>query len=269
DALREWAEREWPTQKALRALIKETTDEPDHSPIIKPSDNWNFSDPKFQSIHDGVKEGVIPGDLYANILWYYSRPDDVVYCPMAGSGQIIRVWNERSEWMKPDVWNITLIASDLTPRGPYKDQIVPCDIATGACIDHADLIVMDLPYFGMVNGQYSDSSADMANAATVEQWRGFLEKIAPVCRRIQSEGGRVVTVCPNYVDWEAGRQVLTSDMVRRTFTQAGYELTGLAYSSRRIQQTQGIDMARNNKQAKERRLPLSDMAEVAVFTAMP
>ena len=61
------------------------------SSLIKPSDNWNFYNVFYDRIEDGDGYGYIPGDLYANALFYYTKPGDLVVAPMAGSGQIMRV----------------------------------------------------------------------------------------------------------------------------------------------------------------------------------
>jgi hypothetical protein len=40
--------------------------------------------------------GYIPGDLYANCLFYFAWPGDLVVAPMAGSGQIRCVYDDRA-----------------------------------------------------------------------------------------------------------------------------------------------------------------------------
>lgn len=57
-----------------------TEKEPEFSPLIKPSDNWNFGSIKYGRIDDGLGEdwGYIPGELYANCFWYYENPGDLV-----------------------------------------------------------------------------------------------------------------------------------------------------------------------------------------------
>ena len=47
------------------------------SSLIKPSDNWNFYNVFYDRIEDGDGHGYIPGDLYANALFYYTKPGDL------------------------------------------------------------------------------------------------------------------------------------------------------------------------------------------------
>ena len=55
--------------------------------------------------------------------------------------------------------------SDLTPRGPYKEQIKPWNILDGfPPVERApDYVIIDPPYLGACREQYSRRPDDLAN----------------------------------------------------------------------------------------------------------
>src|SRR5215217_5675784 len=154
-----------PTFSGLYDRVKQSAATPPEeafSPIIRPDDNWNFGVVRYGRIDGEDGHGYIPGDLYANCLWYYTKPGDIVAAPMAGAGQIMRVYENRAEWARPEPRDLDIRMFDLSPRGPYAHLIMRHDLRTGFPIPHADYIVMDVPYFGMVEGQYSRMEEDLA-----------------------------------------------------------------------------------------------------------
>ena len=154
--------------------------------------------------------------------------------------------------------------SDLSPRGPYADRIMRHDLRAGFPIPHADYIVMDVPYLGMVEGQYSDKSTDLANMSETA-WTEAMGDIARNCASAQRDGSLCTVISPNYLDTKTGRKVLAAHIIARLFERAGYDLYDKAYASRRVQQTQGQGMARLNNWAKRSRATLTDIAEAMTF----
>ncbi|MHC5729172.1 MAG: hypothetical protein ACYTXY_34650, partial [Nostoc sp.] len=114
------------------------------SPIIKPSDNWNFSTVQYGRIDEklGGDRGYIPGEIYANCFWYYVKPGDLVIAPMAGSGQVWRVYEARQEWMGQHIYDFKLKMFDLTPRGKYKDLITQHDLTKSFPVINPDYIII-------------------------------------------------------------------------------------------------------------------------------
>ena len=96
--------------------------------VIRPTDNWNFSTLRWPRIDGWEGHGYIPGDLYANCLWYYAREGDTVIDPMAGSGMMLKVWEDRAQWSEANTIDIQVMLSDLVPRGPYADRITERDL---------------------------------------------------------------------------------------------------------------------------------------------
>ncbi|PSB00332.1 hypothetical protein [Merismopedia glauca] len=236
------------------------------SPIIKPSDNWNFSTVQYGKIDDKPEEdrGYIPGEIYANCFWYYVKPGDLVVAPMAGSGQVWRVYEARQEWMGKDIYDFNLKMFDLTPRGKYKHLITQHDLTKSFPVENSDYIVIDIPYYGMVAQQYSDKPEDLANMA-LEDWKIAIGAIAKNCAVAQRTGTFCTVISPNYRDIAKGQIFMITDSIRFLWESVGYLFYDKAYSSRRIQQNQTIQMARMNNQAKASRIMLTDITEILTF----
>jgi hypothetical protein len=236
--------------------------------LVKPSDSWNFSQfvyPRLASNTD--QHGYLLGEVYANALFYWSNPGDVVVAPMAGSGMVLHVYDDRRRWMGKEPWDLDLRAFDLTPRGEYADRIAQRD-ALESIEGPADLIIADIPYFGQCRGRYySKSSRNMANM----DWPAYqdaLARLARSCRKAQQVGSRTVIIAAAaFDDDKARRRELIMLHIVDAFRRAGYEAADIAFSTRRIQQHQDPNMARNNTLARERRLMLSDMLVVLCFEA--
>ena len=76
-----------------------------------------------------------PAQVVENLLWYYTKPFDVVYDPMAGGGSTIRVCQQmRRRWQ----------ASDISP---VINEIRPHDITTGFpdWLTKPDFVYLDPP----------------------------------------------------------------------------------------------------------------------------
>jgi hypothetical protein len=234
-------------------------------PIIKPTDNWNFSPVRYGR-RDDEGHGYIPGDLYANCLWYWTKPHQIVAAPMAGVGQIKYVYDCRDEWAIPEPWDLDLRMFDLSPRGEYAHLIEQNDLTIGLPVygSDYDYIIMDVPYFGMVGGQYSNKSSDLANMK-IHQWSKAISAIARSCRDAQVGGGLSTVISPNFRQIKTREVILTTVIVREAFRAAGYVLRDLAYASRRVQQDQSPGMGRTNNMAKRNRTMMTDISEILTF----
>ncbi|MEP0754838.1 hypothetical protein NDA03_21725 [Trichocoleus sp. Lan] len=256
------------TKGILRTIRNEhkKDKEPLFSPIIKPSDNWNFSTVQYGRIDEKVREGrgYIPGEIYANCFWYYVKQGDLVIAPMAGSGQVWRVYEARQEWMGQHVYDFKLKMFDLTPRGKYKILISQHDLIKSCPVVNPDYIVMDIPYYGMAAQQYSNKPEDLANM-DLENWQRAIGTIAKNCASAQQTGTLCTVISPNYRDVSKGLIVMITDTIRMLWESAGYILYDKTYSSRRIQQNQNPSMARMNNHAKANRIMLTDITEVLTF----
>jgi len=250
----------------LRARLNGNDSSERSSSLIKPSDNWNFSPIRYGRLDSsGSDWGYIPGDLYANCLWYYAKSGDTVVAPMAGTGQIKRVYDDRKAWMCGDCFDLKLKLFDLNPRGPYKSHIQANDLTKGLPVKQADYIIMDIPYFGMSQQQYSNNPRDIANFTRYEDWLEAMLAIAKNCAAVQQADGRCTVITPNYRNVARVEILTVTDDVRAMWTGAGYELFDKAYASRRIQQAQNPAIARMNNLARANRIMLTDISEVLTF----
>ena len=237
------------------------------SPVIKSTDNWNFNKVQWPRIDEDDGFGYIPGEIYANCLWYYAREGDTVVDPMAGSGMLLRVWEDRDSWFKDNPYSINVIMSDLMPRGPYQEQITQCDLLDQQPTEQSDYIIIDPPYCGLVGGQYSNLPNDLANM-TPDDWVNSMQQIAQQFRTTQAHGGRCTIIVPNSRTMTTGERLLFPEIIRRTFQQTGYQLYDVAYASRRTQQRQGRRMGILNNVARRTKVPMSDISEVLTFIAI-
>ncbi len=232
------------------------------SSIIKPSDNWNFS-PVYYGRIDEDSHGYIPGEIYANCFWYYVQNGWDACDLMAGSGQALRVYEDRKHWGRGRDIEFNLRLFDLTPRGRYSDRIEQLDARAGLPDGYRpNYIFMDVPYLGMVENSYSDSDDDIANMGE-DSFLESIRMVAASCAASQDIGSLCTVMSPATVDWKSGRRVIVPHHVRAQFLGAGYSLHDVAYSTRRIQQNPSI--ATENNRAKKRSLMLSDIAEIQTF----
>ena len=233
--------------------------------VIRPTDNWNFSNLHWPRIDGFDGHGYIPGDVYANCLWYYAREDDVaVLDPMAGSGMMLHVWQERHTWLEGRLPHLAIFVADLIPRGPYKDRIRQQDLLESVLQEPYDYIIMDPPYPGLVTGQYSDLPNDLANM-NPHEWTRAMSSIAQGFYERQPANSRFTIIIPNNRNIATGERNLFPDVVRGIFRGAGYQLYDTAYTSRRAQQEQSRQMAILNNQARRARVPLTEISEVLTF----
>ena len=235
--------------------------------VIRPSDSWNFGHLQWPRIDGEDGYGYIPGDLYANCLWYYAQDGDIVLDPMAGSGMLQRVWEERDLWLGTAAMELEIIMSDLAPRGPYRGLMIECDLLKAFPVTRADYIILDPPYCEIVAGQYSDLDSDLANMPP-DRWCEAMAAVAQRCRRAQTVGGRCTVIVPNRRGLADGERLLFPELVRRIWPANGYRLHDVVYSSRRIQRRQGRRMAILNTRARQSRVPLTDISEVLTFEAI-
>ena len=232
--------------------------------VIRPTDNWSFAKLQWPRIDGWEGRGYIPGDLYANCLWYYSHSGDTVVDPMAGSGMLLHVWEDQATWLDDEQLSLNIVLSDILPRGPYAEHIQSCDLLESFPTSNADYIILDPPYYGLVEHQYSEHSHDLANM-DIDDWTNSMSQIAHRFREVQTAGGRCTVIVPNNRTITTGERTLFPEIVRGIFRNAGYDLYDIAYASRRTQQKQGRRMGVLNNEARRSRVPLTDISEVLTF----
>lgn len=147
--------------KAVRTLIKEDTDDTPELEIpefIRFYTSWQFSenDPRFGQPHPGR----IPGQIPANIIYYFSQPGDLVVDPMSGGGSTL----DAALFLGREC-----LAYDVVPKRPDISQH---DISTGFPKEAkgCQLIFMDPPYWNMKDEGYSDLSSSRMDLGEFKNW---------------------------------------------------------------------------------------------------
>jgi hypothetical protein len=240
---------------------------PDEKPlgwIIKPSDSWNFSKIHYTALTFDDSHGYLPGEILANCLWHYAEPGAVVVDPMAGAGMLWHVYRDRALWM-PEPKDLDIRMFDLEPRGPYETLIGQHDLLAGFPTSHADYVLLDVPYFGLVEGCYTSRVGNLANLG-VDEYRAAIGAIARSCAAAQKPGGlctaitaAAFTLLVNKTRLQVGLWFLEA------FTAAGYETHDRAWHSRRREAKGGPAIANLNRIAKTARFLTSDMLEIVTF----
>ena len=187
--------------KSLRVLMREESDDSDGEEIpefIRFYNSWQFAenDPRFGIPHPGR----IPGQIPANIIYYFSEPGDLVVDPMAGGGSTL----DAAEFLGREA-----LGYDVVPKRPDIGQ---WDISKGFP-DEAkgcQLIFMDPPYWNMMDEGYSDLSSSRMNLGEFKSW--YYELLRNASRTVRCGGfvavinmGQYFRLPPNfvegYIDW--------------------------------------------------------------------
>ena len=251
-------------QRTLREKVEAETAKRQHCPIIKPTDNWDITRVLYPRIDPDETYGYLPGDLYANALYYFAPAGGLVVAPMAGSGMIHHVYLDRALWAKgrTEPMEIELRMFDLVPRGPHKPLIERHDLLSGfpPVERPPDYVILDPPYLGMVRGQYSRLAGDLANMDAAG-WAAAMRCIAQGCGAVGAK--RCTIIIPASVDHADWSEVHCPEIVREAWKSVGYRLRRTCYASKHTQQNPR--MARWNSIAREHRAPIADVAEVLTF----
>jgi DNA modification methylase len=127
---------------------------------------WNFSKNNNEVKHPGN----IPKEIIDNLLYYYTKPFDVIFDPFGGGGSTIDICIERKR---------RYYVSDLTPI-PARADIRKHDITTGLPKDCPvpDFVFLDPPYWKQAEGKYSDEATDLSNV----DLETFLSTIGNIAR---------------------------------------------------------------------------------------
>lgn len=223
--------------------------------IIKPSDWWAFSHPKWRREDDFP--GSIPGEIYANALYYFAPQRGVAVDAMAGSGMLRRVYRDRKRWQKEMRFDLNIHLYDLFPRRRFIEK----HDARKRLPVKADWIFLDPPYFGQSNHLYEGDLAATTN------YKEYLDGLSKVIRAITislNVGGRLCLFLPK---WSGScKDDPNYDVPSDTATfalDAGLQWIDTAYVSRGRQQEPGS--ALKNIHAKRSLRMRSDACVLNVF----
>ena len=223
--------------------------------IIKPSDWWAFSHPKWR--RDPDFPGSIPGEVYANALYYFAPRMGVAVDPMAGSGMLLRVYRDRGRWQKDSEFQLIVRLFDLDP---CRNFIKRHDARRRLPLK-ADWIFLDPPYFGQSSHLYD---GDLANAGTYAEYLVGLGQVITAMTASLNARGRLCVLLPKWSGLapDGANHDVPSDVCRRVLA-AGLVWVDSAFVSRARQQGPGF--AFHNIAAKRARRMLSDTCVLNVF----
>jgi len=145
-------------------------------------DVWNYAscDKRIGQEHPGQ----IPGQIVLNILYYYTKPDDLVVDFMAGGG----VANDACLLMGRKCYSY-----DINPK---RKDILQHDFLDGFPdkAKKAKLIFLDPPYFKKKEVEYGSESISILNR---EDYLKSMDKLAEICEKY-----KVAFVMGKYYDYE-------------------------------------------------------------------
>ncbi len=127
---------------------------------------WNFG-----RLTNAVRTfGSIPQEILDNLLYYYTKPFDVVFDPFGGGGMTIDVCRKRLR---------RYYISDLSPMKERDEEIRQHDITTGLpkFPTVPDLVFLDPPYWRQAKHEYSKKKTDLGNVA-LDAFLGYVGNIA-------------------------------------------------------------------------------------------
>lgn len=137
---------------------------------------WNTSKEENATKHFGL----FPEIFYENLLYYYTKPFDIVYDPFVGGGTAIDVCKK---WMR------RYFVSDLNPIPAREEEIKKWDIEQGIPKEcpAPDFVFLDPPYWKQAEGQYSKSKEDLGNM-NLDNFYSSIEKFAKELKKKMKEG---------------------------------------------------------------------------------
>jgi len=222
--------------------------------IIKPSDWWAFSHPRWRQ--DGDFPGSIPGEVYANALYYFAPPKGIAVDAMAGSGMMRRVYRDRRLWQKDSAFDLTIKLFDLAPRR----QSIECHDARRPLPLKADWIFIDPPYFGQSSHLYEGI------LSRTKSFRTYTIELRKVIRGLANSlrpDGRLLVLVPRWSADVAGTNYDVAATVCKIASREGLRWIDAAYISRARQAEPGSGY--RNIAAKRSRRLISDVCVLNVF----
>jgi DNA methylase len=223
---------------ASRWIVSKSADAENETP---PPSRQHFDLWQFQKA-DGESSyfGRMPPQVVENLLWFYTKPGDIVVDPFAGGGTIIDVCKA----MGRRVW-----ASDLTPSTPmlpiHKHNIL--DGWSKNAPNRAALIILDPPYWQQAEGKYSDLEDDLGNMTHADflvSWSAIIR----TCSKHKGPEGRIAyIISPTQCD--DGSVVDHATEMLRSCWENGLSIERRIIVQFQTQQANGqqVEWARENK----------------------
>jgi hypothetical protein len=223
--------------------------------IIKPSDWWALSHPKWRKEEDF--SGSIPGEVYANALYYFAPRSGIAVDQMAGSGMLKRVYDDRDRWQKDSDFKLKIKLFDVRPRRRFikkHDARTPLPLK-------ADWIFIDPSYYGQSSHLFDDQ---LASAKDYDSYLAVMEEIVSALAKSLNPNGRLCIFLPKWSGLrpEDPNHDIPSDVSAMAIA-CGLNWLDTTYVSRGRQQEPG-SATKNNTAKRDRRMR-SDTCVLNVF----
>jgi|TARA_Y100000034_G_scaffold136934_1_gene217307 DNA modification methylase len=143
---------------------------------------WNTSNIKNEQKHFGN----FPIEFMENLLYYYTKPFEVVYDPFAGGGVTIDACKK---------WFRRYYTSDLNPIPAREEDIKKHNILKELPNDlpKVDFVFLDPPYWKQAENIYSKDKDDLANMS-LDKFYNSIDYIIKSLRKKLSKGAYVAFV---------------------------------------------------------------------------
>ncbi len=151
-------------------------------------DVWQFPTTDRQSGGQQSYFGALPPQVIENLLWFYTKPGDIIVDPFAGSGTTVDV----AKAMGRRVWASDRLGNKYSPHLPIHQH----DITSGwpdAAPRKADLILLDPPYWQQAKGKYSSDPEDLGNMQ-LHEFGDAWQATVKACAAHLSDGGRLAFI---------------------------------------------------------------------------
>ncbi len=167
-------------------------------------DVWNFN--ALDKTYGQAYPGRIPGQILENILWYFTKPLDVVCDPMVGGGTTIDVC--KAMYRRYLGFDVNVV-HDCT----IKHNILDGWPDIPETYQKANLIFMDPPYFKKKATEYNLPE----EYNTKDGFMKFAEAWVEFSRQAISKDGIVILLISDYVDYDNPRESIFSDEYAKLF----------------------------------------------------
>jgi len=158
--------------------------------------------------------GAIPGGIVLNVLYHYTRENDLVVDPMAGGGATA----DACRYMKRKC-----LSYDIRPS---REFIKEHDIREGFPQEAigCDLVFLDPPYWKIRASGYKHDSRDVASLS-LEGYLHFLKKLVQDCYETVKEGGHVAFLMQPYLpEPHEGDNIIDLPLIaHQYFIEAGFQ----------------------------------------------
>lgn len=228
--------------------------------IIKPSNWWAFGRPKWQQ--NGFKGG-IPGEVYANALYYFGPLKGIAADGMAGSGMLCRVYRDRFKWQRNRQFDLKIKLYDMYPCEPFASryEIKPHDIIK-PLPEIVDWLFIDPPYYRIAENLYQGS---LATTRDYSKYCEIMRKVMQAASESLSMGGIFCLFTTAYMDiTNPSSEVIDVPVdMRNIAISVGFKPRARVYVSRGEQQRPNAGFM--NIKAKMNLRMFSDVCELLVF----